>query len=143
MHGVECPTCFNKYPVDEILQHADLCASSIIDSDINCSNAGQEDCKLDQIASECWSDDNIDPHTHQSLISKAKENMETGQPIRINVTRKTLWDDFTRARTRRLKPNKLLKVVFIDEPAIDDGGPRREFFSGNPFKNYLEYKYVS
>ena len=50
MHGVECPTCFNKYPVDEILQHADLCASSIIDSDINSSNIGQEDYKLDQIA---------------------------------------------------------------------------------------------
>ena len=133
MHGVECPTCFNKYPVNEILQHADMCASStcIIDFDINSSNIGQEDCKLDQIGSECWNDDDIHLHTRQSVINAAKKNTESGQPIRINVTRKTLWDDFTRERARRLKPNKMLKVVFIDEPAIDDGGPRREFFSGN------------
>ena len=108
-----------------------MCASSIIDSDINRSDIRQEDCKLDKIASECWNDEIIGLLTHQSLINKAKENMETGQPIRINVTRKTLWDDFTDERARRLKPNKMLKVVFIEEPAIDDGGPRREFFSGN------------
>lgn len=51
-------------------------------------------------------------------------------PIRINVRRKTLWDDFLRERKRRVKPEKMLKVVFVGEPAIDDGGPRREFFSG-------------
>lgn len=39
------------------MQHADMCASSIIDSDINSSDIRQEDCKLDQIASECLNDD--------------------------------------------------------------------------------------
>jgi hypothetical protein len=131
VHGVECPTCFNKFPVDEILQHADLCASSMIDWDVSNPNVMPEDSKLDELASELWDDDPIELHTHQSLINKAKENMETGQTIRINVTRKTLWDDFTRERARRLKPSKMLKVVFVDEPAIDDGGPRRELFSGN------------
>ena len=131
VHGVECPTCFNRYPVDQILQHADMCASSIIDSaDIIYADIRQ-DCKLDQIASECWNDDISGLPTHQSLINKAKENMESGQPIRINVTRKTVWNDFTPERARQLKPNKMLKVVFINEPAINDGGPRREFFCGN------------
>ena len=84
-----------------------MCASSacIIDCDINSSNIGQEDCKLDEIGRECWSDDDIHLPTHQSVINAAKENMESGQPIRINVTRKTLWDDFSRERARRLKPN--------------------------------------
>jgi hypothetical protein len=32
----------------------------------------------------------------------------------------------------------MVKIVFVGEPAIDDGGPRREFFSGN-FKNYFKF----
>ena len=129
VRGVECPTCFNKYPVDEILEHADICASHIFD--FGSSNiSGQDDSQLEQIATDCWNDDDIDQPTFQSLIYKAKENMETDQPIRVNVRRKTMWDDFTHERARRFKPEQMLKVVFVGEPAIDDGGPRREFLSG-------------
>ena len=31
---------------------------------------------------------------------------------------------------KRVMLENLVKVVFLGEPAIDDGGPRREFFSG-------------
>ena len=34
-------------------------------------------------------------------------------------------------------PNQLLKVTFAGEAAIDDGGPRREFFTGK----YTTYFY--
>ena len=129
VRGVECPTCFNRYPVDEILDHADICAPHIFD--FGSSNiSGQDDSQLEQIATDCWNDDDIDQPTFQSLIYKAKENMETDQPIRVNVRRKTMWDDFTHERARRFKPEQMLKVVFVGEPAIDDGGPRREFLSG-------------
>lgn len=140
-HGIECPTCFNKFPVDEILQHADLCASTVIDfgsSNINPSHG----CLLDDIGSEYWNDDAEEP-SYQALIHKAMENMDPGQPIRINVTRKTLWDDFTKERARRVKPDHKLKVVFVGEPAIDDGGPRREFFSGNFSLCPIQYLYLS
>ena len=30
----------------------------------------------------------------------------------------------------------MLHVVFVGEPAIDDGGPKREFFAGN--KQFLD-----
>ena len=52
------------------------------------------------------------------------------EPIRITVRHSRLWEDFKRARSRYYCPQKKLKVTFSGEPAIDDGGPKREFFSG-------------
>jgi hypothetical protein len=97
VHGVECPTCFNKYPIDEILEHADMCASHSFY--IESPNVSKQ-YDLDQIASDCWNDDGIDQPTFQSLIAKARENMETGQPAmqRPNLRRKILWDDFMKER---------------------------------------------
>ena len=73
---------------------------------------------------------NTDVHAFVSLITQLQNNLEPGNPIRINVRRKTLWEDFTEQRMRRVKLEKRLKIVFLGEPAIDDGGPLREFFSG-------------
>ena len=36
----------------------------------------------------------------------------------------------------------MLKVTFIGEPAIDDGGPRREFFSGM-YIQLTKYTHIS
>ena len=36
-------------------------------------------------------------------------------------TRKKKW----------FKPKGMLKVTYVGEPAVDDGGPKREFFTGN------------
>ena len=52
------------------------------------------------------------------------------EKVRINVRRNFLWLDFKRARTNKVKPEDNLKVVFVGECAIDDGGPKREFFTG-------------
>jgi hypothetical protein len=68
--------------------------------------------------------------TFVSLIKELQNNLEPGDPVRINIRRKTLWEDFTKERRKRVKQQQKLKVVFLGEPAIDDGGPRREFFSG-------------
>ena len=50
--------------------------------------------------------------------------------IRVTVRRKHLWWDFTRARNEYFCPTNTIKVTFCGEPAIDDGGPKREFFTG-------------
>lgn len=51
---------------------------------------------------------------------------------RLHVRRNTVFDDYigTRQRSKWMDPENHLKVKFIGEPAIDDGGPRREFFTG-------------
>ena len=58
-----------------------------------------------------------------------KELTDTSQAQRVNVRRSNLLDDAISAigkSTIQLQRN--LKVRFIGEPAVDDGGPKREFF---------------
>lgn len=48
---------------------------------------------------------------------------------RIHVRRSHLFSDATRAFSRtNFNVSKMLKVVFVGEPSVDEGGPRREFF---------------
>ncbi|XP_068739213.1 uncharacterized protein [Montipora capricornis] len=49
---------------------------------------------------------------------------------RITIRRKFMWQDFKSAMKTKIQPKSTLKVVFSGEPAVDDGGPRRELFSG-------------
>jgi hypothetical protein len=40
--------------------------------------------------------------------------------------------DFKQAKEKwNLTANTPIRIVFLGEPAVDDGGPKREFFSGN------------
>ena len=48
---------------------------------------------------------------------------------RIHVRRSNLVADTMRAlKKHNFDAEKLLKVVFVGEPCVDEGGPRREFF---------------
>ena len=50
---------------------------------------------------------------------------------RINIRQSHLLDDaISLVQKATFCPGKTLKVRFIGEPAVDDGGPRREFFRG-------------
>lgn len=56
---------------------------------------------------------------------------EDKKPFRIYVRRNWLWEDYLLARQKPwVNPTGTLKVVFVDEAAVDDGGPKREFFTG-------------
>ena len=46
---------------------------------------------------------------------------------RITVRRSHIWEDTLRALRRNLDLRKAIKVTFLGEPAIDDGGPCREY----------------
>ncbi|XP_028394535.1 uncharacterized protein LOC114518737 [Dendronephthya gigantea] len=61
------------------------------------------------------------------------------QPRKVNVRRKHLWIDFKEAKKKwNLTANTPIRVVFLGEPAVDDGGPKREFFS--ELLEYIEVK---
>lgn len=48
----------------------------------------------------------------------------------IHVRRNHIWGDTLRAvKKASFNPINPLRVTFIGEPAVDEGGPRREFFS--------------
>ena len=56
----------------------------------------------------------------------------SGNKIRLKVRRSCLWED-TLAKMKRVNPDSLngiaiVTVQFIGEPAVDEGGPRKEFF---------------
>lgn len=52
------------------------------------------------------------------------------ETIRVTVRRKNLWQDYVSSRNNHYNPGYTIKITFCGEPAIDDGGPKREFFSG-------------
>ena len=58
------------------------------------------------------------------------------EQVRLSVRRKKIWDDLKKAARKRIGPTSNLKIVFLGEPAIDDGGPKREFFSGVGYVQY-------
>ena len=51
------------------------------------------------------------------------------QANRITIRRNHIWRDAVRAMSRSsFDPSRCVQVTFIGEQAVDDGGPRREFF---------------
>ena len=50
--------------------------------------------------------------------------------IRLSLRRKSFRSDYSKARKSSYDPSHPIKITFCGEQAIDDGGPRREFFSG-------------
>ena len=50
---------------------------------------------------------------------------------RITVRRTHIWQDALKAFKRPFDVKKHLRVTFLGEPAVDGGGPRREFFMGH------------
>lgn len=83
--------------------------------------------EVQQLSDEAEHKNGEDIKTLQTGLAR---NELSGQ-ARVNIRRALMWDDFKEARMKnRITPNNMLKVVFVGEPAVDDGGPRREFFSG-------------
>ena len=64
---------------------------------------------------------------HQRKVIQAKDEEDTQS---VYIRRKLLYSDAFKAFSRpSFNVSKMLKVTFIGEGAVDDGGPRREFFS--------------
>ena len=65
--------------------------------------------------------------------SKLCPNVDKSQTNKVSVRRSHTFQDYAEKRKKPKRPfkeNAMLKVTFYGEPAVDDGGPRREFFTG-------------
>ena len=144
-----CPTCSNFFPPDTIAQHADLCADEVIgipatrrryvdllgDDDMNqiFENFGN----ADEILEDDGNPQSMDADASNvkaklsAVLTDLRENMSNTEN-RLHIRRKKLWDDLLDAQksSKWFKPDGVLRIVFIGEPAVDRGGPKREFLTG-------------
>lgn len=65
----------------------------------------------------------------KDVISEMGKSL-TDKTNRVTVRRKCLWTDNVKARNIQYSPYQQIKVTFSGEPAIDGGGPKKEFFCG-------------
>ena len=67
----------------------------------------------------------------ERIIRALKDNVKNTLINCVTIRRRFAFQDYMDARQKAFfKPEGLLKVCFTGEPAIDGGGPRREFFTG-------------
>ncbi len=137
---VECPTCFDYFEINEIAHHADCCADIWIgEVDLeHCNdleNVSDNPDEEQQISELQQLQEETEQQTFEENIKSILAGLaerELSSQVRVNIRRTLMWNDFKGARMKnRIKPNNMVKVAFTGESAIDDGGPRREFFSGN------------
>ncbi|XP_068761187.1 uncharacterized protein [Montipora capricornis] len=118
---IECPTCFKQFPIDEVSLHADECADAFWE------RVGDEkEITLQNNVEDGLSQKDLKSEILQLRLRHLKEKEEA---VRVTVRRKNIWDDFKRSRERYYTPDRILKVTFSGEPAVDSGGPKREFFA--------------
>ena len=128
LRQIECPTCEQLFPVTEIADHAD---ANVTFGLVKLLPLIQFLCLVLR-----WSCHKITRNSKELTeillcrISNLAESLSEN-PVRLNVRRRHMWSDVKEARLKqRVNPGNRIKIVYIGEPAVDDGGPRREFFSG-------------
>ena len=136
---IMCPICFLPFSVCDIAEHVDVCnnwqpevTSDNDERDLTGSDLFGEEfpeqsfAQGDQVLK---SSEDI-KLSLKNTIKLLSDPIAEQERVRINVRRKYLWVDFKKACEKKIKPHDNIKVVFVGESAIDDGGPRREFFTG-------------
>lgn len=137
---IQCPICLESYPFAQIETHADNCSMWLLEEDeFSCdfleplqqstSNSIVNDYPV-IVEKEFPLPEGPKKMLIQQISHVAKTVMGDKEPKRLTVRRKFIWNDFKNARQRKISPDDKVKVVFSGEPAVDDGGPRRELFSG-------------
>jgi hypothetical protein len=137
---VVCPLCFSHFTANEIAAHADECADRFdpvgIVSDDDDNDNDMENIIGISVLSDEPKNTSVDPtieEIKEVISSKLCPNVNKDNTNRVSIRRKYAFQDYVDARKnprRQFKENATLKVIFIGEPAVDDGGPRREFFTG-------------
>ena len=79
----------------------------------------------------------------KDVISCANKMVDAEAVNRVSIRRRFVFKDYIAAREKlrqrkRFNPKGQLKLTFIGEPAVDDGGPRREFFSGRVLHSFQD-----
>ena len=131
---VECPLCFESFPIDEVEHHADGCAASFVLIEANEKEGSSVSYKENSTTelTNIFEESARDMVTLVECITNLKDfGLKTEmEVVRVTVRRKMVWEDFKRSMRRYYQPDRLLKITFAGETAVDDGGPKREFFAG-------------
>jgi hypothetical protein len=140
----QCPTCLSPFPYTEIEEHADACAEAWVDPigalplsiEIPSEDEESENKKEDNDERE---ELDTDREGIKNAVDYLKSVLVSTVFNRVSVRRSSAFQDYLVAKRKKwFKPKATLKVTFIGEPAVDDGGPKREFFTGMYFE--VEYK---
>ena len=129
---VTCPTCNNCFSTEEIAEHADLCAeapSGGLQSGVTYRNLVMQD--MNTLPLDMDTDTKNKDITLKECLETLKANVQVKES-RLYVRRKLLWQDFVNVTKscKWFQPTNTLKIIFVGEPAVDGGGPKREFFTG-------------
>ena len=131
----QCPTCLCYFSRNDIEEHADICAESWVDP-IGDVEPNQSACIPDNdevidLPDEMYDSDHQPEEALKKVIEKLQHNVTRTTRNRVNIRRRECFNDFVNARRKKwFKPEAVLKITFSGEPAVDGGGPRREFFTG-------------
>ena len=124
-----CPICSSLLPIEQIEEHADNCSMWLLDDteqfDIPDSSPSQSEPATAQELTIHQQKEAL-----REQIATLSAQLLSTDVKRLTIRRKFMWQDFKSAMSTKIQPKSTLKVVFSGEPAIDDGGPRRELFSG-------------
>lgn len=128
---VQCPICLQLFCFEEIEAHASNCSGWLLESDQPQDLKDDDEDDYDGNVKIMVTDGFVD---RKKLLQEEVNQLVAGtdemEQTRVTVRRKCLWEDFKSARLKKLKPTSNLKVVFLGEPCVDDGGPKRELFTG-------------
>ena len=134
---VECPHCFQLFPIENIADHADLCIDDTV---------GEIDLQTVQVEYVSDSEDTLPVNgitlkkVVQKLVDEDVNTVEEAKSLRVR--RKVSLGRLQRSRGK-LSPSRQICIIFLGEPAIDDVGPKREFFSGKFKVQYISRSALS
>ena len=151
---VPCPICGKSFPINNIASHADLCAGkhqNEILREIHCDkdsgNINEEDDS--EVVIKVENKQSLEEHSKpETLINQVLENCsapigEDCPKICIEVFRGNCFSDFRRYFNKKWykdKPVCQYEISFAGESGQDQGGVRREFYSG---MSYFYFLYIS
>ena len=128
-HSTVSSVCYQYFPLSVIEEHSKNCGEEWIGvlSDEDYENVSYN-AEKDEIDVENVSEGS--PANLRAVLQSLANEFFNEDVIQLNIRRKTSWKDFRDCDTKNnLSLSKQIKIVFMHEPAIDDGDPRREFFS--------------
>lgn len=129
---IQCPICLHNYPLDEIESHADNCSMWFVEdidelpsNETPTTSSGSTIANVENVPTNV-----LKEYKKQEISNVVAAEMSNDDPKRLTVRREFIWQDFKKARQRNISPRRKVKVIFSGEPSVDEGGPRRELFSG-------------
>lgn len=142
----QCPTRLELFTRSEVEVHADARAEAWVDpiGDPNeVDDTSRNEVELMEDASETLREP-LDINLGTIPRNEVSNNLRLHRcqlTNRVSIRRRLMFQDYMDTRKKKwFKPKAMLKVTYVGEPAVDDGGPKCGFFTGNFSKLRMAYK---